>query len=43
MNIIKFLDEFTTDQLQAPMSSRRAMFGQLGNISKKARSLFNCR
>ncbi|RXG23615.1 MULTISPECIES: ferritin-like domain-containing protein [Leeuwenhoekiella] len=39
MNIIKFLDEFTTDQLQAPMSSRRAMFGQLGNISKKAAML----
>ncbi|WP_028375104.1 ferritin-like domain-containing protein [Leeuwenhoekiella sp. MAR_2009_132] len=39
MNIIKFLDEFTTDQLQAPMSSRRAIFGQLGSISKKAAML----
>ena len=36
MNIIKFLDEFTTDKLQQPMSSRREMFGQLGSLSKKA-------
>ena len=39
MNIIKFLDEFTTDKLQQPMSSRREMFGQLGSISKKAAML----
>ncbi|WP_442845390.1 ferritin-like domain-containing protein [Leeuwenhoekiella sp. H156] len=39
MNIIKFLDEFTTEKLQAPMSSRREMFGQLGTISKKAAML----
>ncbi|MAW95016.1 MULTISPECIES: ferritin-like domain-containing protein [unclassified Leeuwenhoekiella] len=39
MNIIKFLDEFTTDRLQQPMSSRREMFSQLGSISKKAAML----
>ncbi len=39
MNIIKFLDEFTTDKLQQPMSSRREMFSQLGSISKKAAML----
>ncbi|MGB5943315.1 MAG: ferritin-like domain-containing protein [Leeuwenhoekiella sp.] len=36
MNIIKFLDEFTTERLQTPMASRRQMFGTLGSISKKA-------
>ncbi|MEC7783605.1 MAG: ferritin-like domain-containing protein [Bacteroidota bacterium] len=36
MNLIKFLDEFTTDKMQEPMTSRRAMFGQLGSIGKKA-------
>ncbi len=36
MNIIKFLDEFTTERLQEPVSSRRAMLGQLGSITKKA-------
>jgi len=36
MNLIKFLDEFTTDKLQEPMTSRRAMFGQLGSLTKKA-------
>lgn len=36
MNLIKFLDEFTTDKLQEPNTSRRAMFGQLGSLTKKA-------
>ena len=36
MNLIKFLDEFTTDKMQEPMTSRRAMFGQLGSLGKKA-------
>ncbi len=36
MNIIKFLDEFTTDNLVAKKSSRRDMFGTFGSMGKKA-------
>ncbi len=36
MNIIKFLDEFTSDNLTKKMSSRREVFGTLGSLSKKA-------
>ncbi len=36
MNIIKFLDEFTTDNLVANKSSRRQMFGTFGSLGKKA-------
>lgn len=36
MNIIKFLDEFTTDNLIESKSSRREMFSRLGSLSKKA-------
>ncbi|SDE24221.1 Rubrerythrin [Pricia antarctica] len=36
MNIIKFLDEFTTDNLVAKKSSRRDMFGTFGSLGKKA-------
>ncbi len=36
MNIIKFLDEFTTDNLVANKSSRRDMFGTIGSLGKKA-------
>ncbi len=36
MNLIKFLDEFTTDNLVAKKSSRREMFGTFGSLGKKA-------
>lgn len=36
MNIIKFLDEFTSDTLTQKVSSRRDLFGTLGSLSKKA-------
>lgn len=36
MNIINFLDEFTTENLLEAKSSRRQIFGTLGNLSKKA-------
>lgn len=36
MSIIKFLDEFTTDNLLEGKSSRRDIFGTLGSLSKKA-------
>ena len=36
MNLIKFLDEFTTDNLVAKKSSRRDMFGTFGSLGKKA-------
>lgn len=36
MNVIKFLDEFTTDNLLEGKSSRRDIFGTLGSLSKKA-------
>ncbi|HEA23247.1 hypothetical protein LCGC14_1542660 [marine sediment metagenome] len=36
MNLIKFLDEFTTDNLVAKRSSRREMFGTFGSLGKKA-------
>ncbi len=36
MNIIKFLDEFTSENLTKKMSSRREVFGTMGSLSKKA-------
>ncbi|TDN82788.1 ferritin-like protein [Salegentibacter sp. 24] len=36
MDIIKFLDEFTTDSLTKKASSRREMLGNLGSLGKKA-------
>ena len=36
MNIIKFLDEFTTSSLLDGTSSRRNMLGNLGSLTKKA-------
>lgn len=36
MNIIKFLDEFTSENLTKKMSSRREVFGTIGSLSKKA-------
>ncbi|MDT7830714.1 ferritin-like domain-containing protein [Pricia sp. S334] len=36
MNIIKFLDEFTTDNLVNKKSSRRDMFSTFGSLGKKA-------
>lgn len=36
MNIIRFLDEFTTDTLINGTSSRRDVFSKLGGLSKKA-------
>ena len=36
MDIIKFLDEFTSESLTKKASSRRAMLGNLGNLGKKA-------
>lgn len=36
MNLIKFLDEFTTENLVERKSSRRDMFGTLGAVTKKA-------
>ena len=36
MNIIKFLDEFTSEDLIKKSSSRREMLGSLGNLGKKA-------
>lgn len=38
MNIIKFLEEFTTDNLVTKKSSRRDTFGTLGSLGKKAAS-----
>ncbi|HET7360886.1 MAG TPA: ferritin-like domain-containing protein [Salinimicrobium sp.] len=36
MDIIKFLDEFTSESLTAKGSSRRAAFGTMGSLGKKA-------
>ncbi|CAN5214609.1 hypothetical protein BH23BAC2_BH23BAC2_06530 [soil metagenome] len=36
MNIIKFLDEFTTENLTQKVSSRRDVFSTFGSLSKKA-------
>ena len=36
MNIIKFLDEFTSENLTQKVSSRRDVFGTFGSLSKKA-------
>ena len=36
MNIIKFLDEFTTENIIESKSSRREVFSKLGSLSKKA-------
>lgn len=36
MNIIKFLDEFTSENLLAKTSSRRDVFGTFGSLGKKA-------
>ncbi len=36
MNIIKFLDEFTSEDLTKKASSRREMLGNLGSLGKKA-------
>lgn len=36
MNIIKFLDEFTSESLLTKTSSRREIFGTFGSLSKKA-------
>ncbi|TVZ14839.1 ferritin-like domain-containing protein [Maribacter sp. MAR_2009_72] len=36
MSIIKFLDEFTTDNLLDSKSSRRDIFGTFGSLTKKA-------
>ncbi|MDT0686235.1 ferritin-like domain-containing protein [Autumnicola psychrophila] len=36
MNIIKFLDEFTSENLSAKTSSRREAFSTLGSLGKKA-------
>lgn len=36
MNIIKFLDEFTSENLNKKMSSRREVFGTIGSFGKKA-------
>jgi len=36
MNIIKFLDEFTSESLTQKVSSRRDVFGTFGSLSKKA-------
>ncbi|MBE7641166.1 ferritin-like domain-containing protein [Salegentibacter sp. BLCTC] len=36
MDIIKFLDEFTSESLTKKASSRREMLGNLGNLGKKA-------
>ena len=36
MNIIKFLDEFTSESLTKKASSRRQMLGDLGSLGKKA-------
>ncbi len=36
MNIIKFLDEFTTEKLISEKASRREIFGTLGSLGKKA-------
>ena len=36
MNIIKFLDEFTSENLEAKKSSRREMFSTFGSLGKKA-------
>lgn len=35
MSIIKFLNEFTTDNLEEKRTSRRAVFGQMGELGKK--------
>ena len=36
MNIIKFLDEFTTESLSEKKSNRRDIFGTFGSLGKKA-------
>ncbi|MCF4101350.1 ferritin-like domain-containing protein [Gillisia sp. M10.2A] len=36
MNIIKFLDEFTSESLTGKVSSRRDVFGTFGSLGKKA-------
>lgn len=36
MSIIKFLEEFTSENLTRKMSSRREVFGTMGSLSKKA-------
>lgn len=36
MNIIKFLDEFTSEKLMEKTSSRRDVFGTFGSLGKKA-------
>ncbi|GGD82801.1 ferritin-like domain-containing protein [Planktosalinus lacus] len=36
MNIIKFLDEFTTEKLISDTTSRREIFGTFGSLGKKA-------
>lgn len=36
MDIIKFLEEFTSEKLQTKNSSRRAAFGTMGSLGKKA-------
>lgn len=36
MNIIKFLDEFTSESLTQKVSSRRDVFGTFGSLGKKA-------
>ena len=36
MNIIQFLDEFTSENLEAKKSSRREMFSTFGSLGKKA-------
>ncbi len=36
MNIVKFLDEFTTENIIESKSSRREVFSKLGSLSKKA-------
>lgn len=36
MSIIKLLEDFTTEKLTTAPSSRRAMFGSLGSLGKKA-------
>lgn len=36
MNIIKFLEEFTSEDLTKKMTSRRELFGTMGSLGKKA-------
>ena len=35
MNILKFLEEFTDDNMMSQTSSRRDVFGTFGSLSKK--------